>query len=377
MERRVFLHGAALCPLALFPLPPDPAQTATVVVDFSPESVSDEAGIPGEAGSPGETETKRSPLELWAGFGSDKAGKADAPRRFACDPPGVLAVRAVRNAQTRQVGVCAVSTSDKPASLRLDTRLGGGLWRGEAALLNRDGAAKTWRMESALRTGPGAAVKVLPLGPGQSVALRWTETVQAAQAAVQALQTGTASLGVSTYSGANVPGVLASVDNLLTDVPYLVEKNKRPEIVKKIHRALLLLAQAEAMSQNAKIAPRDVPDAAFDDVTLALSEVSCAAWNLVLRQSIETANGVPVLRVTLTNGGSRTLPVVSLSAMGVTGAKAKNARPVFRSTPPGASVSAQFALLPGDEKTARGAAQWIVDMGAARIYAPLGVVENA
>ena len=369
MQRRFFLRGAVLCPLALsgvsrsaLSLAPDPAQSVTAIVDFSAEGASGETAGAASA---------ITPLEKWAGFGSDGASK---PIVFASDPPGLLSVRAVRNAQTRQVGICLTNPTNKPAKITLDTRLGSGLWRGEAASVTKnessDGAGATvWRMESALRSVPGAVIKTLPLAAGQTLALRFSETVQAAQTALHDLQTRTASLGVTTYSGENVPNVLGNVDNLLANLPIIIEKNNRPDVVKRTHRALLLLAQAEAMSQNAQQAARDASDAAFDAVTLALSEISCAAWNLVLRQTIESAGDKQVLRVTLTNGGSRVLPVVSLSASGVSDLSTKNARPVFRSVSPGTSVSARFVLLPGDEKTARGVAQWIVEMGAASVYA--------
>lgn len=386
--RRDFLRGAALGPLVFttaasasarqdFPTP----KTVSVVVDFSPAYLDAAADpMPKLSPAPSPSSAPLTAWGKWAGFAADSDSgenreNAPATRTLAASPPGLMVARAVRNAQTRRVGVVLANTSGEPVNVRLETRLGSGLWRVEAAAMQagseENAAAKTWRMESVLRSAAGGVVKTLLVRAGQTLFLRFGETISEAEQALRRLQARTASVGVTTYSGESVPGALLRVAEVLSVLPTLVEKNNRPEITKRVHRALLTVAQAEAMAQNAQQAQIDEPDAAFDALTLALSEISCGAWNLVPRQSLEAGinGGPPVLRVSVTNGGTRTLPLVSLAVEGISGGEAKNARPVFRSVAPGATVSARFVLRDGDENAARGIAQFIVGMGAASVYA--------
>ncbi len=292
----------------------------------------------------------------------------------------------MRIAKTRRVGVMLTNLTEQAVAVRLDTRLGSGLWRVEAAVFQAPtgdtvlpaegqppvepiGESRTWRMESVLRATPGASVKKLSLRAGQTLFLRWAETTREAARSLQAVQKQTASVGVRTYSGESVPHALGRVEDIIASLPDLVAKNKRDEITKRVHRALLTTAQAEAMAQNAQQATIDERDNGFDDLTRALSEISCACWNLVPRQVRDDKNGVPGLRVSVTNGGSRTVPLLSLALSGVTGGEAKNARPAFRGVAPGATVSARFPLKGDDVATACGVVQFIVNMGAASVLA--------
>jgi len=124
----------------------------------------------------------------------------------------------------------------------------------------------------------------------------------------------------------------------------------------------------------------DENDMALIRLTTALSEVSCAACNLVPSESVLTdASGAVVgIRISVTNAGDRTIPLISvaLPAAGQgTGLDAPGGeRTVFRDLTPGATVTARFPVAPrvADGPVSSAVLQFIVGMGAAVV--PAGIV---
>lgn len=372
MRRREFLTGLAFAPLAaaprraLFSLPDEP--TVTVVWDTT-------------AARPVNTEEVLGTLAPWNEWTRQNA-PIFVPRITS---PSGSSVTGWACSRLGGMGLCVSNTSPHAIRLRLEEHLSPGLWRTEAALVQTQQNAKVvrmWRMESVLRpSAAGMTVKYLPLPPEQTLFLRTMETLSEAQSAFRAVQAQNTGESVTTYSGVSVPGALVRIGAVVGTLPVLAVRNNRREIVKRVHRALLMTAQAEAMAQNAQNATLADRDVVFDRLTTALSEVSCAAYNLVPRQVLEAEqDGTPILRLSLTNGGSRTAPLVSLGGESDEGSGARTPRAVFRNVAPGATVSARLRLPQSGAPAAasfRGMVQVIESMGAAVFAAqPAGPREN-
>jgi hypothetical protein len=263
--------------------------------------------------------------------------------------PGMVLVALRRAAPAPAPGGAtdAPTTAATPAPadpVRFDVRLPRGLWRADAALISADGAApRGWRLEGALCPAARTIAKTLSLAPGQTLVLRFSETVSAAQGAAAACREFKGE-GGSTYSGASVRTTLREVEGITASLPGFVAKGDRAALCKKVHRALLSAAQAQAMLENGRGSGLFEQEQRMNALVAALSEVSCAAAGLVPSQTVVRTNddGTPAaVRVTLANAGPRTIPVVAV-ALAASGAAAD---------------------------APRGMVQFIFDMGAATVPA--------
>lgn len=269
------------------------------------------------------------------------------------------------------VGVGIENNRPETTRLRINLRLPRGLWRVDAAIAKGDDAggevsARTWRMESVWRSQEGAASKTVLLHGGQTLFLRLTETVAAAQAAYGQSAAARDSLETAFLRG-RVGRALAPVAGALSSLTARVSKTDRIGVVRKAHRALLAAAQAQAVWKNGRPATLADHDDAFDSLMTALSEISCAAYNLVPMQSeIIGKNGKRALRVAVTNAGPRTVPLVSLGVLtrGTTAPPVPQS--VFGALAPGEKVAATFATT---GQSTRGIVQFILSMGAAVVPA--------
>lgn len=344
------------------------------------------------------------PWQHWAHL--DDSG---TPAAFRISVPGVVVGRAARFLHGE--GALLTNVTDKPITLRVGARLDTGLWRVEAALAAprlpapesisdsaqpRDeiapsptpppAAVRAWRMESVFLSQAGTSYKSVHLGPGETLIVRWTDTIAEADAACRAARHSPAAAGgPTTYTGVTVARALERAADQIGQIEALAARGRRADMVKRAQSALLIAAQAQAMARNrddAGDSGEDGGDAIFTRLTAALSEVSCAACNLIPAETAVTdANGAVVaVRVSVTNGGSRTIPSVSLAlpqpgdgtGLGAPGSE----RTVFRSLAPGATVTASFPVAqqaagasPDTGSTAgptsRAIVQFILDMGAA------------
>jgi hypothetical protein len=358
-------------------------------------------------------------------------------------PDGIVVARADRCAHG--AGAIVTNVSTHSVCLHLGTHLDAGLWRVEAALAtpaaaaaamsgaatigpltvappsdgagggdaNEDGSdaaagaeppgrstapptvavasVRSWRMESVFLSHPSDAYKSVQLDPGETLIVRWTETVADADAACRiARGCDAAHGGPVTYTGVTIAQALARAADLIGEAEVMTLRGKRSEIVRRAQDALLLVAQAQAMARNREDSvPEDDSDAALSRLTESLSEVSCAACNLVPAETaITDSSGVMVaVRVSLTNGGPYTIPSVSL-ALPMPGDAAGLAAPgldgtVFRSVAPGATVTARLpvertasvkptpasSVIGASGPVSRTIVQFILGMGAAVIPA--------
>lgn len=360
----------AVCFLALPLAPaiaaPEPLPEVTVIVDGSRKPGQQPATLAGKLLL---TEAL-APCGRWAYMESE--GAPTVP-----EITGLEGVQAAVVSRTGRAGLLVRCPGDTPTRVRVETYLPAGLWRGEAALIAtealggevRQSDARCWRMESVLRTNHGRTVKTLTVPAGQVLALRWTETGTAAYSALRAARTVVRGSENEILAG-RVLGALQTVEQSLEAIPSLVEKADREKICRKVHTALLAVGKAQALWQNGLDTGPGYSDVAFDGLTNALSEISCAAYNLVPRQvSIVTRDGKPAVTVTVTNAGNRTVPLIALglSEAGEEGAMASSDLSVHRSLRPGASVTARFRVP--DAHAARGIIQFITRMGTAVIAA--------
>ena len=295
-------------------------------------------------------------LQKWGHWVHLDDGKPLAPLA----PPGLTAAA---SRFPGGVGVVVTNTSEQAVPFHVDILLPAGLWRAEAALV---GAAETdnrsWRMESALRRERGVVSKPLTLQSGQTLCLRMTETVAGAQAAYRAAAVAKEATD-NTWMRGRVARALGPVGGVLNVLPTLVARGDRTRIVKLVHRALLTAAQAQALWDNTRGSSATARDNDFDHLMTALSEISCAAYNLVPGQSATTdARGDHSVQITVTNAGTHTVPLVSL---GVQTVNDSVNRRVFGSLTPGEHIAATFAAT--DET--RGIIQFILGMGAAVVPA--------
>ncbi len=321
----------------------------------------DATAAPGAASSP--QNIPRDTDAAWARWARLDKGRA----LTATTASRGLSVRASRFPGGIGIAIANNSGTDA-ARLRFTVRLPRGLWRMDAALLSPSAAlpplaVRTWRMESALLPAAGPAVKTVSVRSGQTLFVRVTETLVTARAALgEALEAGRAS--GSAMSG-RVARALAPVEQSLDGLPPLVAKGNRAGITKKVHRALLSAAQAQAQWKNERGGTLVSGDEAFDSLMTALSEISCAACNLVPDQTeVVGAGGARSLRISVTNAGSRTVPLLSLgiSEEGFAATTEPGDVTVFRQIAPGSKVAATFAVT---GPAVHGMVQFIQGMGAA------------
>ena len=282
-------------------------------------------------------------------------------------------------------GLEIVNPTAEPVRLRLETVLPEGLWAVDAALgvgvaesASAPSPLRLWRMESVLRSSDGLNVKQIEVPAGAALFMRWTETVvQAGQARQQAR---VACWHSDNHTMQNrVAPALDSIENTLETLSVLVERGDRAKIIKRVHTALLATAKAQAVWQNWREPTAEGEDRAFEALTTALSEVSCAACNLVPSQTMIPGEDGKSLRVrlSLTNAGKQAIPLVSLGLVRRKDGTPSSDRTVFRGLAPGAQVAATFAL--SDEGEAVGNIQFICGMGAAVVFArpAAPLVENS
>jgi hypothetical protein len=260
-------------------------------------------------------------------------------------------------------------------------RLEAGLYRVAAAMIEPaedpsvPPAVRAWRMESVLLSKPGVSAKTVRLRPGQILIVRWTETITEARSVLQAARrTEAAQGGPTTYTGVTIAKALGQAARLLGEVQTLSGRGDRAEGIRRTHRALLYIAQAQAMARNRPGAVAgDADDTAFSRLTVAFSEISAAMGNLVPAEALTAArDGRPAeVKVSLTNAGQKPIPFVTLAVPAsedAAQAAVESRRRVFRNVVPGATVSTRFSVSPSPAAPAS-TVQFIQGVGAAVITA--------
>lgn len=299
----------------------------------------------------------------------------------------------------------ALANFSSPARIRFETELGPGLWRVEAALLpfppapslpvpptpNTDHTAdtaasqitaaptttvpKAWRLQSIVRPDFGTIAKTLPVPAQHTLLLRCCDTIAEANAALGAARAAL-SHSQNAVMRPRVGAALDQIEDEISALPVLAARGDCTKIIKRTHTALLTVGKAQAVWRNWREPGLEEDDKIFDRLVTALSEVSCAACNLVPSQTVVSGpSGKPILRVSVTNAGTRTVPYV---ALGLAGANNDASPPgdassfkAFRALAPGAHVSADFRV--SDPQTARGIVQFLFGMGAAVVPAYTGI----
>lgn len=367
--------------LSLLASPAALASPSDLFVTVIADTNSAAAGLGTSSGRPG----TNAALKPWLQWARMESAPVFLPRIV---PKGVLSAQATRTS----VGA-SVLVDGPAAGSRLHAKTGAvleaGLYRVEAAVMGTrrddDGLAalsaappRLWRMESVLLARPGMSTKLVRLLPDQTLIVRWTETISEARFRLQtARRTSAAQGGPTTYTGITIAKALGQAARRLGEVQTLAARGNRAEIARRTHLALLSVAQAQAMARNRPGAvPGDADDRAFTELTLALSEISAAACNLVPSEARTLgADGSPTgTRVSLTNAGRKTIPLVTLALPASADAAAmaqESRRRVFRSVRPGATITALFPpSAPADPGVgAKAVVQFIVGMGAAVVTA--------
>lgn len=284
--------------------------------------------------------------------------------------PGVI-VAGVRN-EAQTAATVKVALRDVPRGL---WRVDAAVWEGSSGEAAGTTSPRRWRLESTLiKTATGYTSKTLTLAPGQMLVLRWQESVVAAKAAFSRSRGAAREVWSEQMEDA-----FDTVNAALNSFPNLIARADRKRIATKAHRAVLAAATAQALWANemAEGGDEGSGEDVFNDLVIALSEISCAAHNLVPRQIVLVdRDGQPAaLRVTLTNAGTRTIPLVALgvapsdealdaSERGAVGAARRQPpQTVFHGVRPGKQVGATFRVKGAE--AARGIVQFIVSMGAA------------
>jgi hypothetical protein len=278
-----------------------------------------------------------------------------------------------------RAGLEFVNHQAQTERVRIVVQLPGGLWRVDAALVpgavDANGVTPAalphtptalWRMESAMLPDDGALTKSVSVPAGGALFLRWVETGAAALDARKAVQHALWATDNSALQD-RVSGALMPVSDTLDILPILVGRGDRAKITRRIHTALLATAKAQALWENGNGTALTARDAPFAALVTALSEISCAAFNLVPEQAIvPSTHGGSDIRVTLTNAGGRSVGLVALGIEHRDGGPSSDLT-VFRSLGPGATVAARFPAA--DPSGVRGIVQFISDMGAATVPA--------
>lgn len=295
-------------------------------------------------------------------------------------PQGVVTAQASHSSAESSVLILSPG-GGSGVQVKAAAKLEAGLYRVAAVLIypaedpSLPPATRVWRMESVLLAKPGISAKTVRLRPGQSLIVRWTETISEARAVLQAARrTEAAQGGPTTYTGVTIAKALAQAARLLGEVQTLTTRVNRPEAIRRTHSALLYIAQAQAMARNRPGASAgDTDDMAFGRLTTAFSEISAAMGNLVPSETVTLgSDGTPTeVKISLTNAGQRTISFVTLAlpaSANAAQAAIESRRRAFRGVAPGATVSARFPILTSPSGPGS-TVQFIQGVGAAVITA--------
>ncbi|MES2463791.1 MAG: hypothetical protein V4671_24745 [Armatimonadota bacterium] len=295
-------------------------------------------------------------------------------------PQGAAQAQAVRSVGAASV-LIVPSTNGETVQAKAAARLEAGVYRVAAVVIEpaADPSAvpntRAWRMESVLLSKPGVSTKIVRLRPGQLLIVRWTETISEARSVLQAARRSEAAQGgPTTYTGVTIARALGQAGRLLEEIQTLSSRGKRPEAIRRTHRALLYIAQAQAMARNRPGAvPEGENEVTFARLTVAFSEISAALSNLVPAESLTMAKDSVIsdVKVSLTNAGLKPIPFVTLSlpaSADAAQAAAESRRRVFRNVAPGATVSARFPV-PSSSSEPASTVQFIQGVGAAVVTA--------
>ena len=208
-------------------------------------------------------------------------------------PPDTAAAQAVCSSHEASVLIAAPSDG-QALQAKAAAALEAGLYRVAAVIIEPSNGSDTapashaWRMESVLLARGGVSAKTVHLRPGQILIVRWTETISEARTVLQAARrTESAKGGPTTYTGVTISKALNQASVLLGEIQTLTARGNRPEAVRRTHRALLYIAQAQAMARNRPGAVSgDEDDNTFAQVTMAFSEISAAMGNLIPSESV-------------------------------------------------------------------------------------------
>lgn len=367
--RRGEAGTTAACFLLLFSVSLAPAAAdapVTVVVESRVVSV---GGVRPETPSAAESWLK------WARMGSNAT--VVTPK---ITPPNTAVARAVVSPHEASV-LIAAPADGQALQAKAAAELEAGLYRVAAVIIESTNGldtipiSRSWRMESVLLPRGGISAKTVHLRPGQILIVRWTETISQARALLQAARrTESAKGGPTTYTGVTIARALNQVSGLLGEIQTLIARGNRPEAIRRTHRALLYIAQAQAMARNRPGAiSGDEDDNTFAQVTMAFSEISAAMGNLIPSEAVLPGKaGVPAeLKVSLTNAGSKPISFVTLAlpaSADAAQAAVESRRRVFRSVASGATVTARFPITPSSPVPAA-TVQFIQGVGAALVTA--------
>lgn len=300
-------------------------------------------------------------------------------------PQNAVQAQAVRSSHEASVMIVSPAQGTN-VQVKAAAQMEAGLYRVAAVVIDPTGdssdssgvfvpAARAWRMESVLLAKPGISIKTVRLRPGQSVIVRWTETISEARSILQeARRTEAAQGGPTTYTGVTIAKALTQAARLLGEVQALTTRGNRPEAIRRTHRALLYIAQAQAMARNRPGAVSgDEDDSAFARLTTAFSEISAAMGNLVPAEAVTMGKDSlsTEVKISLTNAGLRPIPFVTLAlpaSADAARAAVESRRRVFRNVAPGATISALFSAAPSPSGPAS-TVQFIQGVGAAIVTA--------
>jgi hypothetical protein len=248
-----------------------------------------------------------------------------------CESPSLI-VTAVHGPEG--AAVCVGNPTREKFLLKVRARLDEGVYRVETASLSQ-GAGATAQPSAAGNTdrqpplriartsprllgSPGVIVKPWELGPGEWVAMRFTNEAEAAHSARAEIWSA-----LSEQAG-SAPALTARIERVLRDGGGGNLRSGGPNRVRSIHHALLLLAQASAMQRNAlerRIVDHEAGQralAAMDDFAHALAETSACILGLVPQIEVEAKPSGPggelegTVTVSLLNAGAASVANVKI-----------------------------------------------------------------
>jgi len=223
------------------------------------------------------------------------------------------------------------------------------------------------RLESVVRGSTGTVAKPAWLLPEMAAIYRFTDRSAQTQNAFRSVKSCVRSFMTSRPSAfRRVMAPLRECESNIGALSAGIQPDQRYDCLRYVHRALLTVAHAQALSRNARgeglLTGRQAGTlaSALDHLEEILTELSAACLDLVPGVSVETPDPEHlenrVVTIVLTNAGRQTVSFVKIGASVPAGCSVRPAEEAFfADLKPGETARATFTIRCGDGDDSVGA----------------------
>ncbi len=255
--------------------------------------------------------------------------------------------------------LCIVNHSESKAAASLSIKLGGGVYTIERFGFdtnNPETYPSIERLEGVVIGGKGSAIKPVWLHPGSAAIYRITNRTEQTMRAFKEVKQQQRDIQASRPAeGRRLQSPIVECESQISAFSSGIRPDKRYEVIKHVHRALLTVAHAQALTRNFQGEGRLSGESGgkmaqkLNGLEEALTELSACCLNLVPK--IEMGPPDPVrqnardVTISISNQGSQTITSIKIGASAPKESRVSpEEQAMFTSLGPGQSVSAKFTV---------------------------------